>query len=532
VNPGRQWRALGMLGAANASALGLQFLTTILVAREFGASAQMDAYMLAITFPEALQYLLMLASLSVIFTPLFIEARAQHGVTEAWSMALSLLVLVVLFVLAVIPVLVALMPALMSLLGPGLAPPTRALAVELSDLILPSLFYYATAGILLGICYAYHDFTTAALNTLLLALSNLLVFFVFVALLAWGVYGLVVGRLVALAAMELWLLWRVWRHKRNVRAKAQLRNPRVWHMLTYLPPYMAGAMAGQVELIITRSLVSTLGAGSIAAWGYGQRIADIPMTVLGAAFGATYLPAFATSVVQDDRAAASAQWNRAAERVTFMLMPIAMLLITLGAPLIALLFQRGAFDAVATHNTALVLMGLSFALPLRGIGGLIVRGMPAFKARWLPLLLSMLSTGGTLVFALALLAPLGLSGVALAASIGDLLFVAVGTGVFWRWLATRTWLRELFEFSKMIVAAVVGGASSFAIAHLDWTAAVGNEFAARLLQVGVAASFGLLTFLAVTLALRVQASHALWGMVADRASRIVKRETSNVKRQT
>ena len=304
------WRATSLIAFANAAALGLQFLTTILMARTFGTSAAMDAYTLAVSIPESLQYILMLATLTVVFTPLFIEARTQHGVTEAWGMALSLLLLVVALVLIAIPILAWAMPTLMILLAPGFAPATRTLAVELSDLILPGLIYYATAGILLGICYAYHDFTTAALNTLLLALLNLAAFYVFVQFLQWGVNGMMVGRLLVLVVMQLFLLVRTLRHKKGIHARLAFLHPRVRHMLTYLPPYMFGAVSGQVALVVNRSLITTLGAGSVAAWGYGQRLADIPMAVLGAAFGATYLPEFAAQIAAQNFTAANEQWQR------------------------------------------------------------------------------------------------------------------------------------------------------------------------------------------------------------------------------
>ena len=38
-----------------------------------------DTYTLAVSIPESLQYILMLATLTVT-TPLFIEARTQHGI--------------------------------------------------------------------------------------------------------------------------------------------------------------------------------------------------------------------------------------------------------------------------------------------------------------------------------------------------------------------------------------------------------------------------------------------------------------------
>lgn len=513
------WRVTGLLAFANAAALALQFVTTILIARTFGATAQMDAYTLAISIPETLQYVLMLGSLSVIFTPLFIDALTRHGEADAWSMALSLLALVVLFVLLLIPVLIWLMPWLMVLLAPGFAPETRALAIQLSDWILPALFYYATAGLLLGICYAYHDFATAALNTLLLAALNLIAFLVLVQILQWGVNGLIIGRLCVLAALEVFLVWRVWRHKRGVRVQLELRSRRVWHLLTFLPPYMLGALSGQIELIITRSLISTLGAGSVAAWGYGQRLADVPIAVLGASVGAAYLPQFSASVAQKNLALASAQWDRAVARVSFILMPFAMILITLGAPLIALLFQRGAFTAEATQNSALVLAGLAFALPLRGVGGLIVRGMPAFKTRWLPLVLSAVATCGTLLFALALIGPLGIFGVALAVSLGDSMFAVVGIAAFWRWLQMCAWQNEIVGFAKLVAAAVAGGAVCVALANSNWLAIVPNELLAQVFQIGVAAFFGVAMFFACSWALGVEMSRALWNLVRQRVSK-------------
>lgn len=508
-------RATPLIALANASALVLQFLTTILVARAFGATAQMDAYTLAVSIPESLQYVLMLATLGVVFTPMFIEARTQHGESDAWSMALSLLTLVAGAVVIAIPVLAWAMPWLMELLAPGFAPATRALAVELARLILPGLIYYATAGLLLGICFAYRDFATAALNTFLAALLNLAAFFVFVVWLGQGVHGLMLGRLTVLVVLEILLLARTLRRK-HAAATIQLRQPRVWRMMTYLPPYMFGALSGQLELIVNRALISTLGAGSVAAWGYGQRLAEIPLAVLGSAIGTTYLPEFAEQVAEGKPAQASAQWNRTALRVTVVLAPIAAFLIALGAPFIALLFQRGAFDAAATHSSALVLAGLAFGLPWRGVDGLIVRGLPAFKTRRLPLVLSVLSSGTSIGLAFALLGVWGAFGVALAASLGDVLFMSAGATEFWRRLHTQDVRATLGEFFKILLAASIGGIVAFGCAQWLQTSFVGNEIVLYFLQVIVGAFAGLALFVCAGMLFNIAPVRAQWHSVRSR----------------
>ncbi len=453
------WRATGLIAFANAAALGLQFLTTVLIAREFGTRAEMDAYTLAVSIPESLQYLLMLATLSVLFTPLWIDARARLGESEAWSMALSLLLFLTVIVIALLPLLFFLMPFGMQWLAPGFPESTRALAVELSNLILPGLIYYATAGILLGICYAHHDFRVAALNTILLAALNLAAFFVFVQWWNGGVRGLMIGRLSVLACAEIFLLWGALRHARGIAWRVQLFHPEFRALFRYMPPYMFGALSGQLALVINRAFVSTLGAGSVAAWGYGQRLADIPLAVIGAAFGTTFLPDFAAHIAANEKDNASASWQRAILRVCFTLTPIAALLIALAAPLIALAFQRGAFDTASTQASALVLMGLAVGLPLRGVAGLVVRGMPAFKTRALPLVLSALSTATNIILDVILIVPFGLFGIALAASIGDALFAIVGTIVFWRWMNTRAHA-TLAALGKILLASLLAGALS------------------------------------------------------------------------
>ncbi len=504
-----------MLALANASAMFLQFLTTVLVARAFGATAPMDAYTLAVSVPEALQYLLALATLSVVFTPMFIETRAQRGESAAWSMALSLLTLVAGATILTIPLLAWAMPSLMTWLAPGFAPATRALAVDLTRLILPGLVYYATAGLLLGVCFAYRDFATAALNTFLAAGLNLVAFLVLVSWLQQGVRGMMLGRLLVLTALEIFLLARTLRWKR-APAKIQLRQPRVWELLTYLPPYLFGALSGQLELLVNRALISTLGAGSVAAWGYGQRLAEIPLAVLGGAIGTTYLPEFASQVAEGETVRASAQWNDAALRVTVWLAPSAAFLSALGAPFIALLFQRGAFDATATHLSALVLAGLAFGLPWRGVGGLIVRGMPAFKTRRLPLLLSALSSGASILLAFALLGVWGAFGVALAASLGDVLFASVGAAEFWRRLRALDARATTREFFKILCAAGLGGGAAFVCAQ--WLAASisVNEIILYLLQVGVGAAAGLAVFVGAGMLLHVAALRAQWRNVRTR----------------
>jgi putative peptidoglycan lipid II flippase len=225
------------------------------------------------------------------------------------------------------------------------------------------------------------------------------------------------------------------------------------------------------------------------------------MAVLGAAFGATFLPDFAASIAAQNFSAASEQWRRATLRLTLVLAPIAALLLALAVPLIAMLFQRGAFDATATYNSALVLAGLVLGLPLRGIGGLVVRGLPAFQTRRAPLVLSALASGTSIAFAFALLNVWGLFGVALAVSLGDALFALGGTVYFWRRMHTDE-RATLVALAKVFAVSVVAGGASYLCAQLL------HSFP-YVLQVFVGGGVGILLFSALAFLFRLPETGAV-----------------------
>jgi putative peptidoglycan lipid II flippase len=254
---------------------------------------------------------------------------------------------------------------------------------------------------------------------------------------------------------------------------------------------------------------STLGTGSVAAWGYGQRFADIPLTIIGGAFGTTFLPTFATQVSEDQKPAASRTWSEIIPRISFLLVPVAVILIVLRVPLIAFVFERGSFDQNSTLLSSLVLAGLALGLPLRAVGGLVMRGLPAFKTRSVPALLSLISTGSNIIFDFALIGVLGLFGIALSASLADMLFAMVGAIFFVRWLGSASVTRVARSLAKIVVAGIGMGLVTFGMITQGVYPHVDSRLASLLLQLGVplaaaAVSYGLLAY-----ALRIEESRAV-----------------------
>ena len=73
-----------MLGGVFSLAAGL--VTQVVIARLFGASAEMDAYLTALVIPLYLESVL-LAGLPFVLIPAFVREETTGGEEEAWSLA-------------------------------------------------------------------------------------------------------------------------------------------------------------------------------------------------------------------------------------------------------------------------------------------------------------------------------------------------------------------------------------------------------------------------------------------------------------
>lgn len=451
-------QAAGLLAVANFLSLGLKFVAIALVAREFGTSWEMDAYTIAISIPESLQYFLMLASLSLIFTPLFIHFRENEGEQAAWEVATSLLTFICAVTIVTILVMALAAPVLVAIFAPGFDPETRQLAVQLTRLISPSFFYYGTSGILMGVCYAYGDFRTPALNVVLMPLLTIAFFFLLVIFLDLGMKGLVVGHVLNLGILWLFLLLAVRKLRGNLKFKFRCYDPRIKEIFIYLPAYAVGAIGGQLGLLVNRMFASQLAPGSIAALSYGHRLVEIPLVVVAHAYGQAFLPTFAKEVVSNRKKEARNILSEAIPLLSFVMIPVTVVLIVLRVPIVKLLFERGSFDQASTQMTSLVLAGMALGLPARAIGTLIAQGLPSFRTKRIPALLSAISSGSNIALNFILVRYLGILGIALAFSIANNLFTAIGLFFYRRWLGGIQGKRILGSVGRISFASVVAAA--------------------------------------------------------------------------
>ena len=229
-----------------------------------------------------------------------------------------------------------------------------------------------------------------------------------------------------------------------------------------IAPAAIGAGIIQINLLIDVLLAARfLPEGSVSWLFYADRLNQLPLGVIGVAVGTVLLPSISRLLAGGDEAGALRQQNRAIEFSLFLTLPSAVALAVIPGPIIATLFERGAFTSSETGQTAAALMAYALGLPAYVIAKALTPGYFARKDTKTPVKFATASLVVNLVLNLILIQSLAHVGLALATAI------AAWFNVLLLYLGLRRshgfhFFREtLVRLAKMITASLVMAAGIY-----------------------------------------------------------------------
>lgn len=397
----------------------LGLVREVLVARAFGTSSAMDAFRVANTFSDTLDSVIAGTTIAAVFIPVFSThfVKDEAGKREGWRFASAVLNDMFLLVTAVAGLGILLAPWLIgALLAPGFDAAQRELATNLMRVVLLAAIVLGVSGTITGILHATNRFALAALAG---PLHNVGVIFGVIFLvptmgifgLAWGI---VIGSLLHLGIQAPGLVraGMVWfptlgTGQRSMRELFRLLGPRI--ITTNL---------GSITLLLRNSIGSFLPVGSISALGYAYSLWQFPETLIGTAISVVVFPRLAQRVAAADMPGFRYLYRITLFSILSLAIPAALVTILFAEPIVALVFQRGAFDANSTVLTAQVLRFYALAIVGEALLELVARVFYANHDSKTPMFVAIGGMVLKVTLMVALRDVLGAAGLALAYGIG------------------------------------------------------------------------------------------------------------------
>jgi putative peptidoglycan lipid II flippase len=398
----------------------LGFARDMLIAHRMGAGWMTDAFFVALQLPNLFRRLFGEGAFNAAFVPAFAGALAREGRAAARDLAERMAGLMALWLALLTLLGLLFMPQLLAVLVPGFLdrPEKFALTIELSCITLPYLWFICLAALVGGVLNGLDRFAAAAAAPVLfnvLAIVALLGLTPYVATpahaLAWGVAASGAAQLVLVlvavrrAGMALGILGR------------PRLTPAAREVLRKMVPGLIGGGAVNINLFVATLIASLLPSGAVSYLYYADRVGQLPLGVIGAAVGTALLPMLSRHVRGGRPLAAHRATNRAMELALLLTLPAAAGLALLAAPIVATLFQRGAFDVAATRATAAALGAYALGLPAFVLVKVFAPGFFARGDTTTPVVVGGGAMALNLVLNLVLVWPLAHVGIALATSL-------------------------------------------------------------------------------------------------------------------
>lgn len=199
----------------------------------------------------------------------------------------------------------------------------------------------------------------------------------------------------------------------------------------FLPAAFGGGVI-QVNLLVDTILASLLGFGSISYLYYADRIAQLPLGIIGIALGSVLLTSLSKSTASKDKKQFSTELIASLKIGIFFSIPAAVVFINFSELFIKILFERGEFTTLETIQTSQALIAYSIGIP----AFIILKScQPAFFALGdtkTPLYIGFLLLILNIVFSLLFMYFLRHAGIALATSIVSWFGVMIYIGLLVR----------------------------------------------------------------------------------------------------
>ena len=408
---GRQSGRTGVLAIAafTLASKALGFLREMLIAYFFGATALVDAFVVANNI-YGLTVGIIGRAFSAAGTPLLVEKFVKEGQPAQRSAFFAFLRFALTSALALSLVLPLAAPGIVFLLAPRFSPETHWLSVKLLWAMLPMAV--GMVGLSLAGAYlnARRRFGLDKLGDI--SVNLVAIGFLFSAPLI-GIYSLAVGwslgYFLASCALLLPVVWRArwW--------KGRLWTTEIKEFIALTAPMLIAYAANQVNVIVDRAFASSLDPGSIAALGYSWRLALIPI-MLAQAISTVQLTRASEMAAARDIKRLKASVRDILLKGAAVMIPASVALVWLARPLVQIVFQRGAFDASATDKTSLALVCYGFGLfPQLAVLTLAasLRGMKDMKT---PVMAGVIAVAANIILNILLVRPFGIAGLATSTS--------------------------------------------------------------------------------------------------------------------
>lgn len=361
------------IGTLTSRILGL--IRETIIAAFFGATRQLDAFLVAYTLANLARQLLAEGALSATFVPIFSRALSRHGKDRAKELGRQATTVLIVAGSCVVLLGMIFSPQLVSLIAPGFSGDEARLATLFTRRLFPFLLIISLSALVMGVLNSLGSFFVPAIAP---AVSN--VVFICVALFFCERYGISILPIAVLTGgiSQFCVQW-IWSALKGFAlypTKIDRSDEDLRTMMRLFLPYVVGLSFNQLHPVISRVAGSFLEAGSISVLNYADRLLQLPLGLFVIAISQAVLPTLSRASSNSEE---FIEIFRDSLRFTFFLiLPIEIMAVIFSPEAVNCVFYRGAFGDWAWKATSWCFAIYSFGLLGMALTNVTLRAIYAY----------------------------------------------------------------------------------------------------------------------------------------------------------
>jgi putative peptidoglycan lipid II flippase len=421
-------RALGTVTGMTLLSRIFGLIRDVLMASAFGLTFYADAFYVAWTLPNLFRRLCGEGALSSAFLPVFVDTKKKEGRKAALLLARGTATRLAIMLALVVVLMELGLSSVWLLPGPWLETDMNRSILQLSQILLPYLWFICIAGLLSGLLHSEGDFARPAAMAVLLNILWILALLVTGGTLVMGIGGLAwspQARIVTLAAVL--VVGGCCQMALQLRGctvagfpiRPSLETSAAYDRVKALYFPIAFGMAIEQLNIFTDRVIAWLcvdSSGGVAALYYSMRLVQLPIALIGMALATILFPAFAKLAAAGLDEKLRGHLDKALRITIFTTLPAAVGLTLMAPEIISLLFERGQFGAEESARTAFCLACYAGSVLMISLSATQIRAYHARQDSKTPVRIGVIAVCLNFVLNLVLVQFLEEAGLALATS--------------------------------------------------------------------------------------------------------------------
>lgn len=389
-------------------------LREVVIAGQFGAGDQIDAFVIAFVLPSFVTGIVIAAFQSAVI-PTYVQVRDGEGAAAAREL-ISTVTVWTAGLLVVLTLLLAMTaPLVIPLIGSGFSGDKLRLTEQLFFVLLPLIVVTGLTSVWGAALNAEERFALVAAAPIATPLFVVLLVLTMGGTV--GVYAIPFGMVLGAGVEGLLLARAILRQRIWVVPRWRRPPPVVRVVLRQSLAMAAGSILMGSTTVVDNAMAATLPAGSVATLNYGNRFVLFLLAFCSGALSTAILPQFSALVARSDWTALRGVLRTCITWLLAATVPLTVALIVLSYPLTRLVFERGAFTSATTAMVSGVQVLYLLQIPFYMIAMVLVRLISAFKSNQVLAWGAAINLVVNLALNWAFMRWIGVSGIALSTTV-------------------------------------------------------------------------------------------------------------------